>query len=300
MLQLFWVILSMALAIDSIQTKVLTEEVEVAFSGQVNDNLSLLLGLDAFQKLDVDGNGFLSKQEIKPFTSHYLELAAQPFAESGHLGKIVWRDDFLESVVVPDMGAFGSELNTKYCYLDYAFTETSASQIWTQAFGEVNYVSVDEFVEKTFEKFQSEIKAPAQKVMENIKKSKSNNRPKVSFVKLDEYLQIRNPACESRRKLFFDSFYGYFDMIAGPYILGGWVDSTFCNQWWAMTFSSYCGYSSYFNDMYTVLEPVVETVVEETVEETVEDIEKVLEVLPIPVPTFPTLPDLGDLCSFLC
>merc|ERR1712048_323080 len=234
----------------------------------------------------------LSKQEIKPFTSHYLELAAQPMAEGGHLGKIVWREDFLESVVVPDMGAFGSELNTKYCYLDYAFAETSASQVWTQAFGEVNYVSVDEFVEKTFETFQSEIQAPAQKVMENIKKSKSNNRPKVSYVKLDEYLQIRNPACESRRKLLFDSLYEILDMVAGPYILGGWVDSTFCNQWWA-TFSAFCGSSSYFNDVYTVVEPAVETVVEETVK----GVEKVLEVLPLPVPIFP---DLGDICSFLC
>jgi len=217
----------------------------------------------------------------------------------------MWRDSFLESVVVPDMGAFGSDFNTKYCYLDYAFTETSASQIWTETFGEVDYVLVDEFVEKTFEKFQSEIKAPAQKVMENIKKSKSNGRPKVPFVKLDEYSKVRNPTCESRRKLLFGSYMGTGSLgIVGPYILGGWAESTFCSGWFAVAFSDYCGYSTYWNDIWNAFEPIAEEIVVDTVEEVEHAVEDIIEQLPIPIPDilpepFP-VPDLGDLCSFFC
>jgi len=225
MLQLFWLLLSMALALSNKQTHIVTEEVEVAFSGQVNENLSTLLGFDAFQKLDVDGNGFLSKAEIKPYASHYLMLATQPFAEHGGLGKIVLRENFMKNVLVPDMGAFGSDLNTKYCYLDYAFTETSASTLWTQAFGDVGYVTVEEFAEKTFEAFQPEIKVPAQNLMNNLKKSKTKaDRPKIPFVKLDEYLKVRNPVCQSRRKLFFsdDSIWDVYDI--GFWALGGYYD----------------------------------------------------------------------------
>merc|ERR1712048_1138942 len=171
-----------------------------------------------------------------PYASHYLMLATQPFAEHGDLGKIVLRENFMKNVLVPDMGAFGSELNTKYCYLDYAFTETSASTLWTQAFGDVGYVTVEEFAEKLFEAFQPEIKVPAQNLMNNLEKSKSKaDRPKIPFVNLDDYLKVRNPACESRRKLFLGFPMGNdYDSI-GFWLLGGDYEPNypdFYDPWW--------------------------------------------------------------------
>jgi len=251
MLQLFWLLLSTALAITNLQSKIVVEEVDVAFSGEVNENLSVLLGLDAFQTLDVDGNGFLSKAEIKPFVSHYLKLAAQTLAEHG--GMVVSRENFMQHALVPDLGAFGSEFNTKYCYLDHAFTETSASALWTEAFGEIDYVTVEEFVEKIFEAFQPEIKAPSQNVLKNLKKSKTfADRPKVQFVKLDDYLKVRNPACEGRRNLFFSS---WWDLIATGY-------------WYIFPL-----YDFNYNDM--IIDIHSDTI--DTVEDVVEDVADVAE-----------------------
>lgn len=229
-----WVFMTTALALTSIQTQILTEEIDVAFSPEVNDNLSLLLGLDAFQKLDVDGDGFLSKQEIKPYVSHYLEIASQYLTEHG--GKVVLREKFEKNIVVPDLGAIGSEFNTKYCYLDYAFTETSASDLWTEAFGEVYYVSVEEFVEHSFEALQGEIKAPVQNVMNKIKDRKSIasfDRTKMPYVKLDDYSK-GNAICESRRELAFlpgaAAVLG-FGQLVGTWALLGMAESGIGCTW---------------------------------------------------------------------
>jgi len=266
MLQLFWLLLSTALAITNLQSKIVVEEVDVAFSGEVNENLSVLLGLDAFQTLDVDGNGFLSKAEIKPFVSHYLKLAAQTLAEHG--GMVVSRENFMQHALVPDLGAFGSEFNTKYCYLDHAFTETSASALWTEAFGEIDYVTVEEFVEKIFEAFQPEIKAPSQNVLKNLKKSKTfADRLKVPFVKLDDYLKVRSPACESRRNLLW----------------GSW-DIFNIGFWYMTPYLPYYGYSSWFDSLWLydfnwtddmIIDIHPDTI--DTVEDVVEDVADVAE-----------------------
>merc|ERR1711992_504585 len=102
-------------------------------------------------------------------------------------------------------GAIGSDFDTKFCNLDYAYAETSTSALWTEAFGEVDYISVDEFVENSFEAFQGDVKAPVQNVMNKIKGRKaisSFERKKIPLVKLDDYSKIHNPLCEGRRELF--------------------------------------------------------------------------------------------------
>jgi len=251
MLQLFWVLLATALALTDLQTKIVAEEVEVALSGEVNENLGLLLGSDAFQKLDTNGDGFLSKEEIKPYYSYYLKFAAEPLTEDGDLGKIVSRDSFLESVVVPDMGAFGSELNTKFCYLDYAFAETSASTLWTQTFGEVDYVSVEEFVEKTFEAVQPEIKSPVQNLLTKIEESRTRahlDRANVPHMRLDDYLNVRNPACESRRKLYLGELITAYDLLVSSFFWGDMMANTIgCDSF--LWVSQYCTMSSWFTSV---------------------------------------------------
>merc|ERR1712241_947487 len=150
----------------------------------------------------------------------------------GYGGTVVVREKFVQNLAVPDLGAIGPGFNMEICNLDYAFAETSASDLWTEAFGEMDYISVDQFVEKSFETFQADVKAPVQNVMNNVKDRKaisSSRSKKMPLVKLDDYSKIHNPLCEGRRELFLgDVIDAVVDPVVDTFVdpvvsTGGWV-----------------------------------------------------------------------------
>merc|ERR1712241_816381 len=153
---------------------------------------------------------------------YHLKKAARPLTEYG--GTVVLREKFVQNLAGPDLGAIGPGFNMEFCNLDYAFAETSASDLWTEAFGEMDYISVDQFVEKSFETFQADFKAPVQNVMNNVKDRKaisSSRSKKMPLVKLDDYSKIHNPLCEGRRELFLGDI---VDDIVDPVVsTGSWV-----------------------------------------------------------------------------
>lgn len=181
-------------------------EMHMSFSPQINPELSEALLADAFAKMDVDQDGFLSKEERKPFVTDIYSKIVQHIKDDS--GEVVLRELFLNSVFVPDISAFGEQIEDKHCLMEQVFQEMDASSLWSRLFGETTHVPVELFVDTIFERIEPNRKASLQQALNTVKaktdvtQRSSENLP---IVKLDDYTKdMHNKACDKRRKLFID------------------------------------------------------------------------------------------------
>lgn len=181
-------------------------ELYLSLSDQINSDLSEALVTDAFAKFDVDQDGFLSKDERKPVVTEIFLNIVQHLTDDS--GEVVLRELFLNSISVPDISAFGDQIEDRHCLMEQVFQEMDTSSVWSRLFGETTHVPVEVFVDTLYERTEPDRKASLQQAI-NMVKTKTDvtqdSSDSLKLVKLDEYTKdLHNKACDKRRKLFVD------------------------------------------------------------------------------------------------
>lgn len=200
----FWVLLLITIVYG--ERNLGFTELYLSLSEQINSDLSEALVTDAFAKFDVDQDGFLSKDERKPVVTEIFLNMVQHLTDDS--GEVVLRELFLNSISVPDISAFGDEIEDRHCLMEQVFQEMDTSSVWSQLFGETTHVPVEVFVDTLYERTEPDRQASLQQSI-NMVNTKTDvtqdSSDSLKLVKLDEYTKdLHNKACDKRRKLFLD------------------------------------------------------------------------------------------------
>jgi len=183
------------------------EEVNIAMNPETSSMLQIPLLMDAFNKLDLNGDTFLDKQERKPLKMTMYTATAMLYREGDH----VTREKFIEEVSVPDLA--NHDVTEVQCMEEDAIISVQPEALWDALAGDQAWMTVSDFADALYNLAEVDLLLDysgfQQYALRHTYPQDFHAQEKFSYTKLSDYVESHNPACaagavERRRRLFLE------------------------------------------------------------------------------------------------